>query len=160
MENSHNYIQVLIATLQKQVQVLQQILSITQEQSVIAGKADFDEIMLEESLNKKDILIAELNKLDDGFTTVYGRVRSEMMGRQEFYKDELQQMQTLIKECTDLGVEIKVLEERNREKMTQGFANKHQKYSSKRTAASVASHYHQTMNNTKIANSYFVDKKN
>lgn len=160
MEESHNYVQVLIETLQKQVTVLQDILKLTQEQSTIAGKSDFNEVMLEESLNKKEVLIAKLNELDDGFTAVYGRVRSEVMNKQELYRDELKMMQSLIKQCTDLGIEIKVLEERNREKLTQCFANQQKKYGSKRTAASVASRYHQTMNNRKAMDSYFFNQKN
>lgn len=160
MSDSRNFIQILIDTLQKQVEVLKEILEITQEQSVIAQDSEFDEIMLEKSLNKKEVLIARLNELDDGFTSVYGRVRSEVKDRQELYKDELRQMQELIKECTDLGVNIRVLEERNREKLTQCFASKHKQYGSKQTAASVASRYHQTMNNMKMLNSSFFNQKN
>lgn len=160
MKDSHNYIQILLDTLFKQVEVLENILEITKEQSVIAAKADFDELMLEDSLNRKEILISKLNELDDGFTSVYGRVRSEVRENQEIYRKELQKLQELIKKCTDLGIEIKVLEERNRDKMVQCFSNKHKKYGLKKTAASVASHYHQTMNNTKVLNSYFLDEKN
>lgn len=160
MSDSRNFIQILIDTLQKQVEVLKEILEITQEQSVIAQDSEFDEIMLEKSLNKKEVLIARLNELDDGFTSVYGRVRNEVKDRQELYKDELRQMQELIKECTDLGVNIRVLEERNREKLTQCFASKHKQYGSKQTAASVASRYNQTMNNMKMLNSSFFNQKN
>ncbi|MGN0154393.1 MAG: hypothetical protein ACI4A3_08065 [Lachnospiraceae bacterium] len=160
MEDDQKYVQVLVATLQKQVQVLNDILKVTQEQSAIANAIDFDESMLEESLNKKEILIAKLNELDNGFVSVYGRVRNEIMGKQKIYKEEISQLQSLIKECTDLGVEIKVAEERNRDKMAQCFANKHKDYGAKRTAASVASRYHQTMNNAKTLDSYFFNQKN
>lgn len=160
MEDSHNYVQILIDTLQKQVDVLKDVLEVTKEQSVIAGKEDFDETLLEESLNKKEVLIAKLNGLDDGFTAVYGRVHSEVREKQDLYREELQRMQSLIKECTDLGVEIKVLEERNRERLMQCFSRKQKQYGSQKTAASVASHYHQTMNNTKVSDSYFLDQKN
>lgn len=159
MNDSRNYVQILVNTLQKQVEVLKNILEITKEQKALAECEDFDEILLEESLNKKEVLIVKLNELDDGFTNIYGRVRREVMEKKALYEEELTQMQSLIKECTDLGVQIKVLEERNREKLTQCFSGKHKQYGSKRTAASVASHYHQTMNNTKILDSYFVDRK-
>lgn len=160
MEDTHNYVQVLIDTLQKQTDVLKEVLEVTRQQSVIAGKADFDEDLLEESLNKKEVLIGKLNRLDDGFTSVYGRVHNEVKDKQDLYRKELQKMQSLIKECTDLGVEIKVLEERNRERLVQCFSKKHKQYGSQKVAASVASHYHQTMNNTKTPDSYFLDQKN
>ena len=77
MGDNHNYIQILVSTLQKQVGVLKEILELTKEQRRIADHSDFDEAMLEETLNKKEVLIAKLNELDDGFASVYGRVRKE-----------------------------------------------------------------------------------
>lgn len=159
MDNNKKYVMVLIDTLEKQTKVLKDILEITQRQSEIAKSETFNETMLEESLNQKEILIARLNELDEGFSTVYERVRREIQGKQELYKDDLHKMQGLIKECTDLGVEIKVLEERNRERLTQCFSAKHKEYASQRTAASVASTYHKAMNNTQIVDSFFFNKK-
>ena len=159
MGEHENYVQVLVRTLQKQVETLSTILEITKEQSRIADAPDFDEVMLEDTLNRKEVLIARLNELDAGFTSVYGRVRKEIQARQDDYKEDIQQMQSLIKECTDLGVEIKVLESRNRDKLVQCFSKKQQQYGSQKTAASVASHYNQTMNNTKVVDSFFLDRK-
>lgn len=159
MAENENYMQVLVRTLQRQAEALTDILEITKEQSRIAGAPDFDEAMLENTLNRKEILIAKLNELDDGFISVYNRVRRELQDNQDAYKEDIRQIQDLIKECTDLGVEIKVLEERNREKLVRCFANKHKQYSSQKTAASVASQYHQTMNNTKVMDSFFLDRK-
>lgn len=159
MEDNSNYVQVLVSTLHKQVGVLKEILELTKEQHQIADLPDFDEIMLEETLNKKDVLIARLNELDDGFASVYGRVRKEVNEHKEIYREELLQLQSLIKECTDLGVEIKVLEERNREKLAQCFAGKQKEYGAQRTAANVASRYHQTMRNVRMADSYSFNKK-
>lgn len=160
MGEQQNYVQVLIQTLQRQAETLTDILKITKEQGRIADAPDFDEVMLEDSLNRKEIFIARLNELDDGFTSVYGRVRKEVKENPEAYREELGQMQALIKQCTDLGVEIKVAEERNRKKLVRCFSDKHKQYSTQKTAATVASHYHQTMNYAKVADSFFVDKKN
>ena len=159
MGDNHNYIQILVSTLQKQVDVLKEILELTKEQRKIAEATCFDESMLERTLNRKEVLIVKLNELDNGFVSVYGRVRKEVKEHKELYKTELQQLQKLITECTDLGVEIKVLEERNRERLTQCFSGKHKEYGAQRTAANVASRYHQTMHNTKMADSYFFNKK-
>lgn len=159
MAENESYVQVLVRTLQRQVEALTDILEITKEQGRIADAPDFDEVMLESTLNRKEILIAKLNELDDGFVSVYDRVRKDIKDNQDDYKEVIRQMQELIKDCTDLGVEIKVLEERNREKLVKCFSNKQQQYSSQKTAASVASHYSQTMNNTKVMDSIFLDRK-
>ena len=159
MNNYYNYVQILVVTLQKQIQVLQEILKLTKEQHQIATLSEFDEVMLEETLNKKEVLIAQLNELDDGFASVYGRVRKEVNQHRELYTEELQQLQELIKECTDLGVEIRVLEERTRKKLAQCFAGKQKEYGVQRTAATVASRYYQTMKNAKVQNSYLYNEK-
>jgi hypothetical protein len=58
-----------------------------------------------------------------------------------------------------LGVEIKVLEERNRDKMSKRFAGRQKEYGAQRTAANVASRYHQTMRNAQAMESYFFNQK-
>lgn len=155
-----SYVQVLVDTLRKQIDVLKEIVQLTKEQQRIADSQEFDEVMLEQTLNRKEILIARLNELDDGFASVYGRVRKEVNKHKELYKKELQLLQSLIKECTDLGVEIKVLEARNREKLAQCFAGKQKEYGTQRTAATVASRYYQTMKSAQMRAPYSFNKKN
>ena len=160
MSEISNYIQVLLTTLKKQEQTLEELLQITQEQSRIADRKDFDEAMLDTSLDRKEILIAKLNEYDDGFTSVYGRIRNEVKQDPEMYQKEIQEIQRLIKQCTDLGVEIRVLEERNRDKLTQCFANRQKVYAARRNAASVTSHYNQTMNNQRVMDAFRFNQKN
>ena len=155
----HNYVQILVDTLQKQTGVLKEILELTKEQRMIAEGSCFDEVALEDTLNKKEILIARLNELDDGFASVYSRVHREVNEHKKLYKEELHQLQSLIKECTDLGIEIKVLEERNRDKLSKCFAGKQKEYGAQRTAAEVASRYHQTMYNRQTVDSHLFSKK-
>ena len=66
MSETANYIRVLLTTLKRQEETLQELLQITQEQSRIAERADFEEMMLDDSLNRKEMLITKLNEYDDG----------------------------------------------------------------------------------------------
>lgn len=159
MADGHTYTGILVGTLQKQMQILQEILSLTKEQTEIAGADSLDEEKLEKSMNAKEILIAKLNELDAGFDAVYERVRIEVRENKELYKEEIKKMQDLIRHCTDLGVEIRVLEDRNKQRFEQLFRNKKKEYGSAKTAAQVASHYQRTMSNTKILDPFFLDKK-
>ncbi len=156
---SHNennsYIQMLLETLQKQETTLQEVLEVTKHQSEIANGQLFDEEAFGETLNQKEILIARLNSLDDGFASVYGRVRSVILQEKDVYREDVLKMKESIKRCTDLGVEIKVLEERNRDKLTQCFSEKHKQYGSQMTAATVASKYHQTMQSGRTSGSNY-----
>lgn len=144
-KDSGAYVKMLLQTLQKQETTLWEVLKVTQRQSEIANGQAFNEDDFGETLNQKEILIARLNSLDDGFASVYSRVRNEVREHKDRYKEELLEIQKCIKICTDLGVEIKVLEERNRDRLAQCFTEKHKQYGSQMNAATVASKYHRTM---------------
>lgn len=154
-KEKNSYIGMLLQTLQNQEATLQEVLAVTKEQSKIANGQTFDEEAFGDTLNRKEILIARLNSLDDGFASVYGRVRSVILQEKNAYKKEILKMQELIKSCTDLGVEIKVLEERNRDKLVQCFSEKQKQYGSQMNAATVASKYHQTMHFGRSVNNQF-----
>lgn len=150
-----SYVGMLLQTLQKQEETLREVLTVTKAQSKLADSDSFDEDRFQDTLNQKEILISRLNSLDDGFASVYGRVRNVIMQEKDNYRDEIRRMQELIKSCTDLGVEIKVLEERNRDKLAKCFSEKHKMYGARLTAATVASKYHQTMNSGQIGGSNY-----
>lgn len=150
-----SYVGMLLQTLQKQEETLREVLTVTKAQSKLADSDIFDEDRFQDTLNQKEILISRLNSLDDGFASVYGRVRNVIMQEKDNYRDEIRRMQELIKSCTDLGVEIKVLEERNRDKLAKCFSQKHKTYGARLTAATVASKYHQTMNSGQISGSNY-----
>lgn len=144
-KEKNSYIGMLLQTLKNQEDTLRDVLEVTKEQSKIAAGQEFDDEAFGDTLNRKEILIARLNSLDDGFAAVYGRVRSLVLQEKGTYKEDILKMQEYIKKCTDLGVEIKVLEERNRDKLMQCFSEKQKQYGSQMNAATVASKYHQTM---------------
>lgn len=159
MEEEKMYIRILTDTLRKEEQLLTELLELTREQSEIADSPVFDQMMLEDTMTRKDDLIGRLNELDEGFVSVYERVRRQVLEHGTEYKDALRRLQELVKQCTDLSVEIKVQEERNRSKFATRFAEKHREYGSQRTAVSVATRYNQTMRGGQMADSYFFNKK-
>lgn len=160
MDDSKGYVQILVTTLEKQQQVLQQILAITENQREIANMEPFDEVAFDNTLNQKEMLISRLNELDDGFASVFGRVRQEITTNKELYGKELQRIQTLIRECTDIGNELRVLEQRNYDRLTQCFAGKQREYGVRQAVADVASKYHRTMYNLTGDSSRYFNKKN
>ncbi|MDD6070253.1 MAG: hypothetical protein PUC12_05470 [Clostridiales bacterium] len=159
MEQNKNYLAVLVDALEKKKDALQNILQITQEQAELAKAETYQEEAMEKTLNAKEVELSRVNTLDEGFQSVFDRIRSEVKRNQELYKDEIARLQELIRQCTELGNEIMVLEERNRNQFSALFAKSKKDYSVSRTKANVAQNYLRTMNNTKILDAYFVDKK-
>ena len=157
MEN--HYVQVLIDTIHKKEEVLYQILEITRQQEQLSKRDTYASEEMEAAMNEKEILIARLNYLDDGFESVYDRIRSELRNHVEDYRQEIGKLQDAIRRCTELGNEIQILEERNRNRFSMLFSNARSQYATSKTQANAAQSYHKMMNNSKIADAYFVDHK-
>lgn len=154
-----NYVQILIDTISKKEETLQKILEITKEQEQLSKAEVYDSERMEKTLNDKEIQISRLNYLDDGFQSVYDRVSSEIRKNVELYKKDIAILQDKIRICTELGNAIQVLEDRNRNRFAQLFSKTKKEYSVSKNKANVAQNYFKTMNNSKIMDAYFVDKK-
>ncbi len=152
MDNNKQCVDMLEDVLKKQLDTLCEILKVTKEQERIASEPTFDEESFDETLSKKDVLIIRLNELDNGFASIYGRVRSEVQNNPDMYREKIAVLQGLIRQCTDLGMEIQTLENRNKDKLAKCFASKKQEYSAKHTAANVANKYSRTMKNVNLMN--------
>ena len=138
---------------------LEQVLSLTEEQERIAKEKKFDEQVFGDIIDNKDVLINNINEIDKGFTSVYDRVRAEVLANQDLYHDELVEMQKLIKECVDLGMRIEVLEERNRATLEQVFAVGFKGIKQVKQSKQVANKYYKSMSNGMVNDSILYDRK-
>lgn len=154
-----NYVQVLIDTITKKEETLRKILEITKEQEQISKQEVYSSEEMEKTLNEKEIQIARINYLDEGFQSVYDRVGSEIRNNIEKYEQDVLALQERIRICTEIANEIQVLEERNRNRFSVLFSKVRSEYSTSKNQANVAQNYFKTMNNSKVMDAYFVDKK-
>lgn len=154
-----NYLQILIDTITKKEETLRKLLEITIQQEELSKQELYPSDEIEKTLNEKEIQIARLDYLDEGFQSVYEHVRMEVLKNPEAYEAEVHKLQDKIRICTEIGNEIKVLEYRNHARFQELFAKTKKECSVSKTKASVAQSYFRTMNNTKVMDSCFVDKK-
>ena len=122
MNQTGTYVNIMRESLERKRKYLTEILKLTNEQSVIAAAEKFDEERFSEIVEKKDVLIDNINEIDKGFSSVYDRVRIEIQQNPSAYRDKLLAIQELIRACVDLGVQIEAVEERNRATMEQVFS--------------------------------------
>ena len=119
----------------------------------------FDEEQFSELVEKKDVLIDNLNEIDKGFSSVYDRVRIEIQRDPVAYRDELLAIQNLIRICVDLGMQIEAVEERNRAVMEQVFSAKFQGVRQMKQSKTVANKYYKSMANGMVNDSLLYDRK-
>ena len=97
MDQTGTYVNIMRESLERKQKYLAEILKLTNEQSVIATAEKFDEEQFSELVEKKDVLIDNLNEIDKGFSSVYDRVRIEIQRDPVVYRDELLAIQNLIR---------------------------------------------------------------
>lgn len=159
MDQTGTYVNIMRESLERKQRYLTEILKLTNEQSAIATAEKFDEEQFSELVEKKDVLIDNLNEIDKGFSSVYDRVRIEIQRDPVAYRDELLAIQNLIRTCVDLGMQIEVVEERNRAVMEQVFSAKFQGVRQMKQSKTVANKYYKSMANGMVNDSLLYDRK-
>ncbi len=159
MDQTGTYVNIMRESLERKQRYLTEILKLTNEQSVIATAEKFDEEQFSELVEKKDVLIDNLNEIDKGFSSVYDRVRIEIQRDPVVYRDELLAIQNLIRICVDLGMQIEAVEERNRAVMEQVFSAKFQGVRQMKQSKTVANKYYKSMANGMVNDSLLYDRK-
>lgn len=159
MEQTTLYVSILHQSLERKKEYLNKLLQLTKKQAEIAGEKDFNEDAFEDVINEKDILINNINEIDKGFTSVYDRVRTEVLDNQDVYKKELLAIQELIRECVDLGMEIEATEKRNKALFEQVFARGFKGIKQVKQSKQVVNRYYQSMSNGAVNDSILYDRK-
>ena len=159
MDQTGTYVNIMRESLERKQRYLTEIWKLTNEQSVIATAEKFDEEQFSELVEKKDVLIDNLNEIDKGFSSVYDRVRIEIQRDPVVYRDELLAIQNLIRACVDLGMQIEAVEERNRAVMEQVFSAKFQGVRQMKQSKTVANKYYKSMANGMVNDSLIYDRK-
>ena len=154
-----SYIGILKETLTKKLSVLQAYIEATERQAQIAESEDFDLEAFESNMEQKDALLDQVNELDEGFDRVFQQIRADLQVHKDEYKKEIRELQELIRKCTDLGVEIQTMEERNRQRLEQVFSSQQRSIRQVKANSKSVSNYYKAMNPAKNMDSYFMDQK-
>ena len=98
MDNSKEYISILIESLKKKKHILRDIRVANEEQKNIAMNEPFDDEAFERNIEEKEALIKALTSLDRGFDSVYSRVSETLKNNKEAYKEEIIELKELVSE--------------------------------------------------------------
>lgn len=159
MNETGMYVGILRDSLLRKKKYLEEIYELTLKQGEIASAGKFDEVAFEEVVERKEILINNINEIDKGFTSVYDRVRGNLLEEKDIYKSELKEIQELINTCMDFGSKIEVLEERNRAKLEVVFAGERKNIRQVKNSRSVANKYYKSMSNGMVNDAMLYDRK-
>lgn len=153
------YIEIMLQSLKKKVEVLDEIMRQNELQKQTLEEADASADAFDETVEKKSALVEQLEQLDSGFEKLYERVREELNGNQVAYAKQIKQMQTYIRTITDKSMEIQAQEARNKDLMTVKFSRVKKQARQVHSNAKATSSYYQSMSKTNIIDPQFMDNK-
>lgn len=159
MKNEIIYTHILIESLKKKKEALEEILKCTQKQEEVLAEENFDEEIFDTLIDRKQQYITVINNLDEGFDLTFERVKGELDQHREMFKNEILSLQELIRQVTDLSTRIQVLENRNKLAFEKKMKTKRENIKMARKSSQSVSKYYQNAANAHMGESIFLDKK-
>ena len=154
-----NYLSVLEDSLKKKLQILDELTDYTTQQQELLKVEELDYEAFDRLVDQKDPLIQRIMELDQGFETVYDRIKEQLIGNKEQYAAQIRALQSLIGELTDKSVKLQTMEQRNKSAVEQQFRKSREKIRQGRQNKQAALNYYKNMNNSNYVPPQFLDDK-
>lgn len=159
MSDINTYLNILIDSLDEKSDVLKEIYEVTKKQNeyVSGDKFDLEEFNI--FIEEKQQYIDKLEMLNSGFQSTFDRISDELKQNTSLYRNKIRLLKSKITSVSEIGIEIQVLEEKNKVKIEEYFNSNKRKIKTFKKSKKTAANYYKNMNNTYKEQSYFLDKK-
>lgn len=158
---TESYLDMMEESLNQKVEVLESIVKENEiQKQILENEEHFDGDGFSATISRKGELIGRIETLNDGFETLYERVKEELDGNKDKYRDKIAHFQELIRQITDLSNSIEVGERRNQDLARYYFQTSKSQINQSRKSSQAALDYYLTMNKSRITPPQFYDSKN
>ena len=154
-----NYLNILEESLQKKLKVLEEIALYNQGQEELLKKEKVSLEELDENMNQKEELIQKVTALDEGFETLYERIKEQILTHKDDYKEQIRKLQQLISQVTEKSVSIQAQEARNKKLIEDYFKKERSQLRQNRQSSKAAYNYYKSVNNTNVVMPQMMDQK-
>lgn len=151
--------QILLQSLEKKTKLLDDMIRQNGVQEELLKEEDLDMDAFDEAINQQGFYIEELDKLDQGFETVYDRVREELLRDKARYRMEIIRMKELIQQITDKIVTLNAGNMRNKMLAENQFNRKRVAIGTGASRNKAARNYYNNMNRLNYVSPQFYDNK-
>lgn len=158
-EQVHTQMDMLEKCLECKKNLLMQLLEQTREQEAVLNTEPFSEQAFEAIMASKAEMLDLLQKYDQGFETTFGKIKATVIADKEAYRAQVERMQRLISEVTDIGVKIQALEQQNKRKLELYLSSKKGQIKNFNVNNRTVANYYKTMSAASRGEAYFMDKK-
>lgn len=154
-----NYLSVLEDSLNKKLQILDELITYTSQQQELLKAEELNYEDFDCLVDQKDLLAQRIIEMDQGFEAVYERVRNQLLDNKDQYAMQIKALQSLIEKLTDKSVKLQAMEQRNKVAVEQQFHKSREKIRQGRQNNQVALNYYKNMNHINYALPQFLDNK-
>lgn len=161
MSNTNKtYLNVLSDTVLKKENLIETLLLDTIKQAGCFQQGEFDEETFYKLYEEKVELLKQIELLDDGFLSLFERIRDEIISNRQEYAEEIQNLQQCIKRITEKGFQLQRLEKDNKlkfDRMIQEQRSKIKEYNISKKSA--AAYYNNMMKQFSGESVFYTQKK-
>lgn len=157
--SENRYLDILIESLQRKIAILTSVQEQNAIQAGVITASDFDDAAFNETIEKKSKLITELLFIDNGFESVYNRIKDEIQEKRDAYADKIRTLQKLIGQITDLSTQIQASEQRNDMQLKNRFRGERQKLKQSNATVKAVTGYYKSMSNLNTGGNSYMDWK-
>lgn len=154
-----NYLNILEESLQNKLAVLDEIALYNGEQEELLKQEKVSMDELDANMGRKDELIQKLTGLDDGFESLYERIREQLLENKTLYARQIRRLQRLISDITEKSVSIQAQEARNKKLIEAYFTKEKRQLRQGRQSSKAAYDYYKNMSNTNVVQPQIMDQK-
>ncbi|MBD5508544.1 MAG: flagellar protein FliT [Lachnospiraceae bacterium] len=151
--------QILVESLEKKSRILDEIMGENETQEKLFKQEELDMEALDASTNRMGELAEKLELLDEGFESVYDRIRQELIENKSAYRTEIKRMQELIAVITEKVVSINAARMRNKLQAENHFKKSRQQIGKVSSKMKVSQNYYNNMNRLNYVDPQFYDNK-
>lgn len=156
----HNqYINIMIESLRRKLAILDEILECSKGQKELLEDPNLEPDEFHADVQRKAELIEKLEQLDEGFDSLYQKVKEELQDNKEQYAAEIREMQELIRRITEQSTEIQVTEARNKVCVEAKFASVRKQAREIRNSQKIVQQYYRNMQKLNYIDPQFMDNK-
>ncbi|MCR5799397.1 MAG: flagellar export chaperone FlgN [Lachnospiraceae bacterium] len=156
MENSLN---ILAESLDMKIEVLKEIQAYNDKQEKAFSEEHPDMDSFDEAIEEKGRLIEKLEKLDEGFETLYAEVSEQLNKDRSKYAVQIRQLQDKITIITELSTSIQAKEARNKKLIEDYFSYQRKDIKKNRVNSKAAYGYYKNMSGIATAEPQYMDSK-
>ena len=156
---TNSYLDILEDSLKKKKAVLDSIEEYNLSQAELLKGEKLDMEKFDALVDKKDICIEELEKLDEGFESIYAQIKNDLTQNKSRYAEQIQRLQELISQVTEKSVSIQAQESRNKDMVSSHFRKEREALGQGRKSSKAAYSYYQNLNKAIREDASIMDMK-